>query len=120
LQEVRFDPETGDFVVDEDVMVCLEHVRLEQERVEKSRREEEERRINRKKRISKSRNVYPETTVKLHQAAKVSEARKPTVNRYNQPYPCKYCGVKTNHWVEWLPSENVCVCRGCNKKRLKR
>lgn len=120
LQEVRFDPDSGDFVVEEDVADRLEHVRLEQEREEKRRREEEERRKIREERLSRTRKIYTEAPVKHLQPAKIREPHTPYVNRLNQLYPCKDCGVETSDWVKLLLSENVCVCRECNAKRLKR
>jgi hypothetical protein len=119
LQEVRFDPESGDFVVEEDVAERLERVCLEQEREEKKHREEENRKKAREERLSRSRKVYTEAPLKRHRPAQVREPQKPFVNRFNQCYPCKFCGVETSDWVQWLPSESVCVCRECNAKRLK-
>lgn len=119
LQEVRFDPESGDFVVEEDVTDRLERVRQEQEHEQKRRREEEERRKAREERVSRMRKVYSEAPLKPRRPAQVREPQKPIVNRFNQPYPCKYCGVETFDWVKWLPSESTCVCRVCNAKRLK-
>ncbi len=119
LQKVRFDPNSGDFVVEEDVADRLEFVRLEQEREEKRRREEAQRKKAQEERLSRIPKVYAEAPLKHHRPARVLEPQKPYVNRFNQRYPCKYCGVETSDWVKWLPSESACVCRECNAKRLK-
>lgn len=119
LQEVLFDSRSGDFVVEEDVEERMEHVRMEQEREAKRRRDEEERNKIAEERGSRIRTVYREASVRPFPAAKIREPQKPYVNLFNQFYPCKFCGVETRDWVSLLPSEGVCVCRQCNVKRLK-
>ena len=120
LQAVLFDSRSGDFVVEKDVDDRLEHARLEQEREEKRRREEEERKKIREARASCIRRIYSEAPVKPLPSVMIREPKKSYVNPLNQPYPCKFCGVVTSDWVQFQPWENVCVCRECNAKRLKR
>ena len=119
LRDVRFDPDSGDLVLEEDVADRMERERLEREREEQRRRREEERKKAEEERKSRIQNLYREVRRERHRPRKVREAPKPYVNRFNQPYLCVDCGVETRDWVKLLPSGNACICRACNAKRQR-